>query len=122
MVLGLAVDMVYKAGGLRLDCLVENSQALLQAVLAEARPRWFHVAPPCTFWRCIGRWAAHATAERWDTMREKARTHWCFALRMLSLQEAGDATGSLEQPLAARHDARFPGGMPMWKFCKFVLC
>ena len=27
MVVGLAVDMVYKAGGLRLDCLLENSQA-----------------------------------------------------------------------------------------------
>jgi hypothetical protein len=71
MVVGLAVDLLYKAGGLRLDCLLENSQALLQVVLAEARPRWFHVAPPCIFWCRIGRWTAHATAERWDTMREK---------------------------------------------------
>jgi hypothetical protein len=38
MVVGLAVDLLYKVGGLRLDCLLENSQALLQAVLAEARP------------------------------------------------------------------------------------
>ena len=52
MVVGPAVDMVYKAGGLRLDCLLENSQALLQAVLAEARPRWLHVVPPCAFWCC----------------------------------------------------------------------
>ena len=127
MVVGLAVDMVYKAGGLRLDCLLENSQALLQAVLAEARPRWLHVAPPCTFWCRIGRWTAHATAERWDTMREKARTHWCFALHLLSLQEARDATGSLEQPpgcaswqLGMTRD--FREAYPMWKFCKFVSC
>ena len=127
MVVGLAVDMLYKAGGLRLDCLLENSQALLQAVLAEARPRWLHVAPPCTLWCCIGRWTAHATAERWDTMREKARTHWCFALHLLSLQEARDATGSLEQPptcaswqLGMTRD--FLMAFPRWKLCKFVPC
>ena len=46
MVVCPAVDMVYKAGGLRLDCLLENSQALLQAVLAEARPSLITCSPP----------------------------------------------------------------------------
>jgi hypothetical protein len=98
MVVGPAVDCLYKPGGLKLDLLLENSQASLQAVLAEAQPRWLHVAPPCTFWCAIGRWTAHATAEHWNAMREKARTHWRFALHLLSLQEARGATGSLEQP------------------------
>ena len=75
-----------------------NSQALLQAVLAEALPCWLHVAPPCAFWCDISRWAAHATAEPWGTVRAKARAHWCFALHLLSLQEARGATGSSEQP------------------------
>ena len=88
LVVGPAVDMLYKIGGLKLDCLLENSQALLQAVLEEARPRWVHVGPPCTFWCAIGRWTAHGTAEQWDTKRNKANTHWCFALHLLSLQEA----------------------------------
>ena len=107
--------------------MLENSQALLQAVIAEARPRWLHVALPCTFWRRVGKWAAHATEERWGTMREKARTHWRFALHLMSLQEARGATGSLEQPPGC--DSRQLGMMrdfleayPKWKLCKFVPC
>jgi hypothetical protein len=127
MVVGLAVDLLYKAGGLRLDYLLENSQALLQVVLAEARPCWLHVEPPCTSWRRIGRWTTHTTAERWDTRRGKARAHWCFALHLLSLQEARDATGSSEQPpgcanwqLGMTRD--FLDAYPTWKLCKFASC
>jgi hypothetical protein len=50
-----------------------------------------------------------------------------FALHLLSLQEARDATGSLEQPptcaswqLGMTRD--FLEAYPMWKFCKFVSC
>ena len=59
MTVGPAVDILHKLGGLRLDCLLENSQALMQAVLAEARPRWVHVGPPCTFWCRMSRWCKH---------------------------------------------------------------
>ena len=68
---GPGVDILHKPGCLRLDCLLESSQALLQAVLAEARPRWLHVGPPCTFWCAISRWTAHATQEGWDAKRKK---------------------------------------------------
>ena len=127
LVVGPAVDMLYKIGGLKLDCLLENSQALLQAVLEEARPRWVHVGPPCTFWCAIGRWTAHGTAEQWDTKRKKAKTHWCFALHLLSLQEARGAMGSLEQPpgcaswkLGLTQD--FRAAYPTWKFYTFKSC
>ena len=127
LVVGPAVDMLYKIGGLKLDCLLENSQALLQAVLEEARPHWVHVGPPCTFWCAIGRWSAHGTAEQWDTKRKKAKTHWCFALHLLSLQEARGAMGSLEQPpgcaswkLGLTQD--FRAAYPTWKFYKFKSC
>ena len=39
LVAGPAVDLLHKPHGLRLDCFLESSQALLQAVLAEAHPR-----------------------------------------------------------------------------------
>ena len=127
LVVGPAVDMLYKIGGLKLDCLLENSQALLQAVLEEAQPRWVHVGPPCTFWCAIGRWTAHGTAEQWDTKRKKAKTHWCFALHLLSLQEARGDMGSLEQPpgcaswkLGLTQD--FRAAYPTWKFYKFKSC
>ena len=52
LVVGPPVDLLHKAGGLALDLLLQDNQALLQAVLEEARPRWLHLAPPCTFLDC----------------------------------------------------------------------
>jgi hypothetical protein len=95
---GPPIDILQKQGGLSLDCLLQKSQALLQAILEEARPRWLHVAPPCTFWCAIGRWTAFKTQEQWAALREKAREHWSFALHMLVLQHRREAKGSLEQP------------------------
>ena len=127
MVVGPAVDIKHRIGGLKLDCLLESSQALLQAVLAEARPRWLHVAPPCTFWCAMGRWTAHGTTERWNAKRESARTHFRFALHLLSLQEARGDSGSLEQPpgcaswkLGMTRD--FRQAYSGWTWCKFPSC
>jgi len=124
---GPGVDILHKPGGLRLDCSLESSQALLQAVLAEACPRWLHVGPPCTFWCAISRWIAHATQEGWDAKRKEARTHWSFALHLLSLQEARGDKGSLEQPpgcaswkLGMTQD--FRQAYPAWTWCKFPSC
>lgn len=127
MIAGPAVDTVHKPGGLRLDCLLENSQALLQAVLAEARPRWLHIGPPCTFWTAISRWTCHGTQEQWSAKRENARSLWSFALHLLSLQEARGDKGSLEQPpncaswkLGMTQD--FRQAYRAWTFCKFRSC
>ncbi len=98
LIVGPPVDVRQKPGGLALNCLHQNDQALLQAVLEEARPRWVHVAPPCTFWCAIGRWTAWRTPEEWAALREKAREHWHFALHVLCLQQRRGAKGSLEQP------------------------
>lgn len=124
---GPAVDNQHKPNGLRLDCLLESSQALLQAALAEARPRWVHVGPPCTFWCSISRWTAHATEKGWNEKRKAARTHWSFALHVLGLQEARGDKGSLEQPpgcvswkLGMTRD--FRQAHPTWELCKFPSC
>ena len=98
LIVGPPADLLPKEGGLMLDFLSQKSQALLQALLEEARPRWLHVAPPCTFWCAIGRWTACKTPERWEALRQRARELWCFALQMLVLQARHEARGSLEQP------------------------
>ena len=126
LVAGPAVDL-HKPHGLRLDCLLESSQALLQAVLAEARPRWVHVGPPCTFWTPMSRWTGHGTQERWSAKREAARRHWSFALHLLSLQESRGDNGSLEQPPRCaswklRMTQDFQQAYPAWTFCKFPSC
>ena len=97
-----------------MDCLLESNHALLQVVVAEACPRWLHVGPPCTFCRTISRWAAHATRDRWDDKRKSARTHWRFALHLLSLQEARGDKGSIARVclMETWHDTRFPAGLP----------
>ena len=84
--------------GFAIGMIAGENQALLQVVVVEARPRWLHVGPPCTFWCTISRWTAHATRERWDDNRKSARTHRSFALHLLSLQEARGDNCSIEQP------------------------
>ena len=127
MLAGPAVDILHKSGSLRLDCLLENSQALLQAVLAEARPRWLHVGPPCTFWTAIGRWTCHGTPEQWSAKRVEARSHWGFALHLLTLQVTRGDKGSLEQPprcvsLKLGMTQDFRQAHPAWKLYTFRSC
>ena len=124
---GLGVDILHKPGALRLDCLLESSKALLQVVLVEARPRWLHVGPPCTFWCWISRWVAHATPEGWYAKRKQARTHLSCAWHLLSSQEARGDKGSIEQPagraswkLGVTHD--FRQAYLAWTWCRFPSC
>ncbi len=124
---GPPVDVLQKQGGLALDCLLQNSQALLQAVLEEARPRWLHVAPPCTFWTAIGRWTAYRTPEQWAALREKAIGHWYFALHLLVLQQRRGAKGSVEQPTRCaswklRISQQFYTENPEWEHFHWPSC
>ena len=81
-----------------MDLLLQDSQALLQAVLQEARPRWLHLAPPCTFWTPISRWTACRLPEVWAHLRTRAKKLWLVALQLAFLQSQQGRKGSLEQP------------------------
>ena len=98
LVAGPPVDILRKAGGLARDVLLPDNQALLQAVLKEARPRWLHLAPPCTFWTPISRWTASKTPEEWASLRTRAKEMWHFALHLAVVQSRDGGKGSLEQP------------------------
>jgi hypothetical protein len=98
LVAGPPVDISCKAGGLAVDVLLKDNQALLQAVLEEARPRWLHLAPPCTFWTPISRWTASKKPEVWARLRACANEMWVFALHLAVLQSRHGRRGSLEQP------------------------
>ena len=98
LVAGPPVDILCKAGGLALDILLQDNQALLQAVLEEACPRWLHLAPPCTFWTPISRWTASKKPEVWAMLRTRAKEAWVFGLQLAVLQSRHGRKGSLEQP------------------------
>ena len=122
LVVGPPVDLLRKAGGLALDLLSQDNQALLQAVLEEARPRWLHLAPPCTFWTAIGRWTASRTPETWALLRAQAKELWFFALQLAFLQSQHGRKGSLEQlPRCAswwlRCSEQFYVAWPDWQHC-----
>ena len=122
-VAGPPVDVLRKAGGLALDLLQQDSQALLQAVLEEARPRWLHLAPPCTFWTPISRWTASKKPEAWAWLRTRAKELWFFALQLAVLQSQHGRKGSLEQPprcasWGLRSTEQFYAAQPDWQhFC-----
>ena len=127
LVVGPSVDILPGAKRLQMNLLLESSQALLQAVLDEARPRWLHVGPPCTFWCAISRWTAHHTPEEWSQLRRQAKEHWIFALHMLRMQDKRSGKGSLEQPPKCvswklRASRAFMDEFPAWRMCKFPSC
>ena len=127
LVAGPPVDLLHKAGGLALDLLLQDNQALLQAVLEEARPRWLHVAPPCTFWTAIGRWTASKTPETWALLRTRAKELWFFALQLVFLQAQNGRKGSLEQPPRCaswklRCTEQFYAAQPDWQHFVWPSC
>ena len=132
LVVGPPVDLLHKAGGLALDLLSQDNQALLQAVLEEARPRWLHLAPPCTFWTAIGRWTASRTPETWALLRAQAKELWLFALQLAFLQSQHGGKGSLEQPprcasWGLRCTEQFYAACPdwqhyVWPSCAYGMC
>ena len=98
LMVGPPVDTLRFPGGLALDLLLQDNQALLQAVLEEARPRWLHLGPPCTYWTPISRCTASRKPENWAWLRTRARELWFTALQMAFLQSQQGRKGSLEQP------------------------
>ena len=98
LIVGPPVDIIRFPGGLALDLLLQKNQALLQAVLEEARPRWLHLGPPCTYWTPISRCTASKTPGTWALLRANARELWFTALQMAFLQSQQGRKGSIEQP------------------------
>jgi hypothetical protein len=96
---GPPVDKLRRGPGhLALDLTTESSQALVQALLIEARPVWLHVGPPCTFWSGLSRCTALRTPTRWEDLRRDAMVHVVFTMHLLRLQAASTRHGSWEQP------------------------
>ena len=132
LVAGPPVDILHKVGGLARDLLLPDNQALLQAVLMEARPRWLHLAPPCTFWTPISRWTASKTPEEWARLRAKAREMCFFALGLAVAQSRNGGKGSLEQPPRCaswrlRSTEAFYTAQPDWQLfcwpsCAYGMC
>ena len=123
LVVGPPVDILPRVRGWALDLLLRDNQALLQAVFEEARPRWLHLAPPCTFWTPIGRWTACRLPEVWARLRKQAKELWLFALQLAFLQSQQARKGSIEQPPQCvswniRATQLFYAAQPDWRhFC-----
>ena len=127
LIVGPPVDIIRFPGGLALDLLLQENQALLQAVLEEARPRWLHLGPPCTYWTPISRCTASKTPGTWALLRANARELWFTALQMAFLQSQQGRKGSIEQPPRCvswrlRATEEFYIEHPDWKLFEWPSC
>ena len=81
-----------------LDLLQPSHRELLWQLKQEAKPRWLHTGPPCTYWTPQGRWTARRTEQEWSLLHTGARQHLALSVAGLSDQRDLGLYGSLEQP------------------------
>ena len=100
LAVGPSVDILPNSAlpRLLLDLMVPADVELLWWLLQEYRPKHVHVAPPCTFWCKMGRWAAVRVEQEWRRLREEALHHLSLAARVMQWQHRHGRTGSFEQP------------------------
>ncbi len=81
-----------------LDLLRPQHRELIFQLLQEARPRWVHLGPPCTYWTPLGRLTACRTDAEWCALHSEARDHVRLATAVGLWQVHLGAAGSFEQP------------------------
>ena len=83
---------------LRLDLRKAADKEFLWQLYKEARPKWVHSGPVCTFWTNLGRCTAKRTPEEWTNMHIEHCGHWTIANMLCLAQEQHERCASLEQP------------------------
>lgn len=66
----------------RLNLLDDKDTTVLWQVLHQARPKWIHCAPPCTYWTQLGRLTAKRTKAEWISLHEEASRHLRLACQI----------------------------------------
>ena len=83
---------------LLLDFEDDGDVEFLWWLLHAYRPRFAHVAPPCTFWGQLGRMRAVRTRAEWAALRRQAVRHLTLAVMIMRWQSGRGGEGSFEQP------------------------
>ena len=83
---------------LLLDFEDDGDVEFLWWLLHTYRPRFVHVAPPCTFWGQLGRMTAVRTHSEWAALRRQAVRHLALAVMIMLWQSGRGGEGSFEQP------------------------
>ena len=78
--------------------LLFSSRRLIWAILAVAKPRWIHTAPPCTFWPILSRWCNKRSDAMQEQFRLRVLVYLIFSVQLCEYQAKAGRGWSFEHP------------------------